>query len=97
MFALMLWVFLKKGRSFLEIFTPKGDRLIMKFLTLPWRHRCGQCGHRAFYQCSGCGAYLCSRHRKAAPGWHLICGKCLESAGEGSLSGAQVNASEESQ
>ncbi len=97
MFALVLWVFLRKGRSFFEIFTPKGDRLVMKFLTLPWRHRCGECTRRAFYQCSGCGAYLCPRHRKAAPGWRLLCGKCLEEDAKGTLPEREVSASEGSQ
>lgn len=78
MFALMLWVFLKKGRTFFEIFTRKGDRLVMKFLTLPWRRRCGECGAPAFYQCSGCGAYMCMRHRKIAKEWRILCGNCLE-------------------
>lgn len=94
MFVLVLWVFLKKGRSFFEIFTPKGDKLVMKFLTLPWRHRCGECSRRAFYQCSGCGAYLCSRHRKVAKGWRLLCGKCLEEDGKGAPAVEEAGASE---
>lgn len=78
MFALMLWVFLKKGRTFFEIFTRKGDRLVMKFLTLPWKCRCGECGAPAFYQCSGCGAYMCMRHRTIAPSWWILCDSCFE-------------------
>lgn len=77
MFGLVLWVYLKKDRTFLEVFTPKGDRLVMKFLMLPWCRRCGECGRRAFYQCRNCGAYLCARHKKLAKGWRLLCGRCV--------------------
>jgi len=81
MFVLMFRIFLKKGRSFFEVFTSKGDRLIMNFLTLPWRHRCRECGKRAFYRCGDCGACLCSHHRKAARGWRLLCERCLAKDG----------------
>lgn len=93
MFALMVWVFLKKGRTFFEIFTRKGDRLVMKFLTLPWKHRC-ECGRRAFYQCSGCGAYRCSYHKKVAAGWRILCEDCLKADGS---SDAKMSLSEGSQ
>jgi hypothetical protein len=80
MFGFVVRVFLKKERSFLEIFTPKGDRFIMNFVTLPWRHRCGECGRRAFYQCGECGGYFCSLHRKVISGWQPLCQVCYDKA-----------------
>ena len=68
--------FHKKERSFFEVFTTKGDKLIMRFLTLPWRHRCETCGKRAFYRCSECNKDICSRHRKSGKGWRLLCDEC---------------------
>jgi hypothetical protein len=49
----------------------------MKFLTLPWKRRCGECGAPAFYQCSGCGEFMCMRHRRIAPRWRILCGECM--------------------
>jgi len=78
MFVLMVLVFLKKDRSFFEVFTPKGDRFIMNFVTLPWRRRCAECGRRAFYRCEECGGYFCSLHRKVTRGWRPLCKACYD-------------------
>jgi hypothetical protein len=94
MFVLMVWVFVKKDRTFFEIFTSKGDRLVMRFLTLPWKERCGECGRRAFYQCSSCGAYMCMRHRMIARKWRILCEKCLAGDSQEAKAGSEPQLAE---
>ncbi len=95
MFALAVYIYLKKGRTFFEIFTVKGDRLVMNYLTLPWRRRCIECGRRAFYKCGICGEYLCARHRRVGK-WQILCEKCLTKSRQEAINMAQPGMEEDS-
>lgn len=59
----MVWIYIRHRRTPLEVISPNVDSLLMNFVTLPWRERCGECGGLAFYRCSQCGRPLCPTHR----------------------------------
>ena len=63
--AATVWLYLKYGRTPLEILSPRLDRLVIGYLALPWKHRCSQCAARAHFRCEGCGQPVCGRHWKA--------------------------------
>ena len=71
--AAMVWIYVRHKRTPLEAISPNVDSLLVNFVLLPWRHRCGQCGPPhgglAFYRCSRCGRPLCPHHR--AINWRL--------------------------
>jgi hypothetical protein len=60
----MVWIYIRRGRTPLEAISPKVDALLMNFVLLPWKHRCGECGRLAFYRCTQCGRPLCPSHRR---------------------------------
>lgn len=62
--ACTVWLYLRYGRTPLEIVSPRLDRLITDYLALPWRNRCGDCSSRAHFRCARCGRPLCGVH------WH---------------------------
>jgi membrane-bound metal-dependent hydrolase YbcI (DUF457 family) len=61
-FAGVVIIYLKKGRTFLELISPRLDLFLTNFITLPWRQRCVVCGARAFYRESESGEPLCPSH-----------------------------------
>jgi len=65
----IVWIYLRHKRTPLEAISPAVDSLLMNFILLPWRQRCGECGGLAFYRCGRCGRALCPNHR--AVNWRL--------------------------
>jgi len=62
-----VFLYRRTGRTFLELISPRFDRLITGFVTLPFYMRCSVCGARAFYREDESGAPLCPRHARVRP------------------------------
>lgn len=62
--ACTVWIYLKHGRTPLEIFSPRLDRLVIGYVALPWKNRCSQCTGRAHFRCDRCAGTVCGRHWK---------------------------------
>lgn len=71
--AAMVWIYVRHRRTPLEAISPAVDSLLMNFVLLPWRQRCGVCGSRALYRCGGCGQPLCPDHRTVNWGLEVRC------------------------
>jgi membrane-bound metal-dependent hydrolase YbcI (DUF457 family) len=52
----------KKGRTFLELISPRVDRLLTDFVVLFFTRRCAVCGARALYRDTDHGDFLCANH-----------------------------------
>ena len=74
--ACTVWLYLRYGRTPLEIISPRLDRLLTDYVALPWRHRCRDCSSRAHFRCGRCGAVLCGVHWRPR-GLAGLCGSCL--------------------
>ena len=61
-FALVALVASTRERTFLEVFTPKGDRLVVRFFLLWLKGARCACGRSARFKCRLCGKPLCHRH-----------------------------------
>ena len=61
-FAGIVVLYLKKGRTFLELISVRLDVFLTNFIALPFRERCAVCGARAYYRESGGGLALCPNH-----------------------------------
>jgi len=81
LFAACAVVYLRKGRTPLEVLSPSFDELILTFITLPFTERCSQCANRAFYRCVDCGRGVCGRHSRFAGGFSKICQECSTEGG----------------
>ena len=57
-----VWLYRRRGRTFLEFFSVRLDRLLTDFVTLPFSRKCALCGARAFYRSSKEGTPLCPAH-----------------------------------
>jgi hypothetical protein len=55
-------LYLRTGRTFIEVFSARLDKFITDFLTLPFRAHCAECGNRAFYRETVTQTPLCGRH-----------------------------------
>lgn len=74
LFGGLVGIYVWRKRTPLELLSPNVDSLIMNFILLPWRHRCGVCGKLAFYRCSDCGQTLCPNHRTLDWRLNVRCG-----------------------
>ncbi len=74
--AVTVWIYLRHGRTPLEIISPAFDRLIVGYAVLPWRHRCAQCERRAHFRCAVCEKTFCAQHAKVTKRCDVDCGKC---------------------
>jgi membrane-bound metal-dependent hydrolase YbcI (DUF457 family) len=81
--AATVWIYVRHKRTPLEAISPRVDSLIMNFVTMPWKQRCGVCGRVALYRCDRCGEPLCPHHR--AVNWHLEVRCCSDTNGRGCL------------
>jgi hypothetical protein len=70
--ATTIWIYWKYGRTPLEIFSPRLDRLLTNYAVLPWRNRCALCERRAHFRCE-CGTLSCATHAKVASGLSVRC------------------------
>jgi hypothetical protein len=77
--ACTVWLYLRHGRTPLEIISPRLDRLLTDYLALPWRHRCRDCFSRAHFRCERCGALLCGAHWRPG-GLAGACTACVQQA-----------------
>lgn len=87
--ACTVWLYLKYGRTPLEIFSPRLDRLVSGYLALPWKNRCAQCQGRAHFRCDRCAGTVCGRHWKP----HGLGGICSACAANPSGAGAAATGS----
>jgi len=71
--AAMVWLYVRHRRTPLEALSPAVDALLVNFVLLPWRHRCGECGRLAFYRCTHCGRPLCPHHRAVNRRFEVAC------------------------
>lgn len=80
--AFILWmtvrIYMRHGRTPLEIISPALDRLLVNYAVLPWRVRCA-CAARAQFRCDNCGTAVCSRHAVVRR-LHARCGACTKAA-----------------
>lgn len=77
--AAMVLIYIRHGRTPLEAISPNVDALLVTFVLLPWRGRCGECGKPAFYRCSHCERPLCPAHRALNRRLEVSCRPaCLE-------------------
>ncbi len=74
--ATTIWIYLRHGRTPLEILSPAFDRLLMNYAVLPWRRRCALCGRRAHFCCGNCRRTVCSSHGKVGARWQALCADC---------------------
>jgi inner membrane protein len=82
--ACTVWLYLKYGRTPLEVISPRLDRLVIGYLVLPWKNRCGYCSSRAHFRCERCGQTVCGRHWQP----HGLVGTCPACASDTSQAGA---------
>jgi hypothetical protein len=75
--AVTVWIYVRHGRTPLEILSPALDRVLMNYAVLPFRHACAQCKSRAHFRCDACGGEFCSAHGKVASGLRATCAKCM--------------------
>jgi hypothetical protein len=61
-------LYLRTGRTFIEVFSARLDKFITDFLTLPFKQRCAICNNRAFYRESDTQAPLCGSHARIRMG-----------------------------
>ncbi|HUT53966.1 MAG TPA: metal-dependent hydrolase [bacterium] len=54
----------KTGRTFLELISPRLDRLLTDFIVLFFTRRCAVCNARALYRDTGRGDFLCANHAR---------------------------------
>jgi LexA-binding, inner membrane-associated putative hydrolase len=84
MMALVLgvtvWIYLRHGRTPLELISPAFDRLIIGYAALPFRHHCAACSQRAHFRCDRCGKTFCADHAKPRHGCAVVCSTCAASA-----------------
>ncbi len=71
-----VWIYLRHGRTPLEIISPRLDRLVLNYAVLPWRQACAECSRRAHFRCEGCAKAFCSGHAKAGSGLVARCEAC---------------------
>jgi hypothetical protein len=57
-----VWLYRRTGRTFLELFSPRLDRLLTDFIVLPFTAKCSVCGARASYRVTGSQDPVCGRH-----------------------------------
>jgi inner membrane protein len=68
-FAGIVYLYLKKGRTFLELISPRLDVFLTDFIALPLRRtKCAVCGRRAYYRASATEEPLCPLHVRFH--WH---------------------------
>lgn len=75
-FGVTVWLYLRYGRTPLEIISPSFDRLIIGYAALPFRHRCALCERRAHFRCDRCGKTYCASHAKPGHGCTVVCSAC---------------------
>jgi len=68
-------IYLRHGRTPLEILSPALDRLLVNYAVLPWRHKCVECSGRAHFCCEQCGKAVCGAHARTA-GLTVRCAGC---------------------
>ncbi len=71
-----VWIYLRHGRTPLEILSPALDRLLVNYAVLPFRHACADCARRAHFRCEACGRALCSAHGKVNSSLRVCCSQC---------------------
>ncbi len=74
--GMTVWIYLRHGRTPLEIISPALDRLLVNYAVLPWRNRCAYCGQRAHFRCDRCGQTSCAAHGKVGRGLAVRCSAC---------------------
>ena len=60
-FAGTVMLYRRTGRTFLELFSPRLDKLLTDFIVLPFTARCSVCGARASYRLAE-GGTVCGNH-----------------------------------
>ncbi len=81
--ACTVWLYLRYGRTPLEVISPRLDRLLLGYIVLPWKNRCATCNARAHFRCDRCSQVVCGRHWTPC-GLGGLCPSCSLSAGTGS-------------
>lgn len=61
-FAGTIVLYRRTGRTFLELVSPRLDKLLTDFIVLPFTARCAVCGARASYRTTDDGQAICGRH-----------------------------------
>jgi len=74
--GMTVWIYVRHGRSPLEILSPALDRLIVNYAVLPWKHRCAACSSRAHFRCDACGATFCANHSSVGGKLGVQCRQC---------------------
>ncbi len=85
-----VWIYLRYGRTPLEMISPAFDRLIVGYAALPFRHRCAACSARAHFRCDRCGKTFCAEHAKPGRACEVVCSSCR--AAGGPAPGAEAHA-----
>jgi len=81
-FSVLIWgstimIYLRTGRTFLELVSENFDKFITNFITLPLRGPCSRCGNRGHYRCQRCGQEFCIEHCGIQRNLSVICEECL--------------------
>ena len=71
-----VWIYLRHGRTPLEVLSPGLDRLVVNYAVLPWRSRCGHCLRRAQFRCDRCGQTVCTSHGRVKSSCEVRCVNC---------------------
>jgi membrane-bound metal-dependent hydrolase YbcI (DUF457 family) len=74
--GITVWIYLRYGRTPLEIISPAFDQVIIGYAVLPFRHRCATCQHRAYFRCARCDRTFCAKHSKVSRACQVICAEC---------------------
>jgi membrane-bound metal-dependent hydrolase YbcI (DUF457 family) len=71
-------IYIKYGRTFIELISSNLDLFLTDFAILPFRRKCDvpDCRNRAHYRCSDCDSVRCIRHCKINRNLTISCSDC---------------------